>query len=119
MSTPVRGTNRIFVLQTGSRARRFAAADVPGRTGRGKVSLGGRVHHERSATHRKRFPLVAVQRVVFPSLLKVSVVHRFFSSQEDNSFVVFFPPILFRTTFQTDLALFGAFVVIGCFRKSE
>uniref|UniRef100_A0A2S2P4E8 Uncharacterized protein n=1 Tax=Schizaphis graminum TaxID=13262 RepID=A0A2S2P4E8_SCHGA len=51
-------------------ARRFASADLPGRTGSGEMSLGRRIHHERSAAHGKRVPVVAVQCVVFPSLLK-------------------------------------------------
>lgn len=60
-----------FSLQVRRRARWFAAADLPGRTGRGKVSLGRRVHHERPAAHREGIPMVAVQRVVLPSFLKV------------------------------------------------
>lgn len=35
------------------------------------MPLGRRVHNERFAAHGKRIPVVAVQRVVFPSLFEV------------------------------------------------
>ncbi|KRK05151.1 uncharacterized protein Dyak_GE27578 [Drosophila yakuba] len=52
----------------GSGARRFSAAQLLGWTGRPAVSLGGWLHHVRSASHGARLPMVRLHGAELPPL---------------------------------------------------
>lgn len=62
-----------FPQQLGCCARRLTTTQLPGRTGRPAVSLGGWLHHVRLASHRARLPLVRLHCAEFPSFPQVSV----------------------------------------------
>lgn len=60
-----------FFLQTRCRPRRFSPSELLRWSRRGKMPLGGWLHHERSQAHGKGFQMVALQCFVLPSFLKV------------------------------------------------
>lgn len=69
----INATPALTPLQLGCCAWRLATAQLPRRTGRSAVSLGGWLHNVRLASHGTRFPLVSLHRAEFPSFSEVGI----------------------------------------------
>lgn len=74
--------------QAWSRSRRFAAAQLPGWSGCREVSLGGWLHHVRSAAHGTGLPVVTVHNSEFSSFSEVShhlhLIEKILQQQQQN-----------------------------------